>query len=258
MLVLRLKTIHPSLHRLLRMAFCIAASCLLALALSSERARSQDASRPLSPEEAARTMVVPEGFHVTAFAGEPDVQQPVGFCIDDRGRLWVAEAFNYPRFGTQPGDRIVILEDANGDGKFDKRTVFFDQLNYVTGIEVGFGGVWVMSPPKMYFLPDRNGDDVPTASLRSCLTVSVPMRIVTIWPTVSLGGLMAGCTEPTVGPTTHASQSPVLPMKSDRSLMAAFTAIIPQSISGNRTRTAQLTLGESTGTTLVKGLSPIA
>ena len=122
---------------------------------------AQDTVGPLSPEQAAKSMIVPDGFHVTAFAGEPDVQQPVGFCFDDRGRLWVAEAYNYPNFGPKPGDRIVILEDANGDGKFDKRTVFYDQLNYVTGIEVGFGGAWVMSPPNFYFIPDHNGDDVP-------------------------------------------------------------------------------------------------
>jgi putative membrane-bound dehydrogenase-like protein len=117
--------------------------------------------QPLGPLEAARTMLVPEGFQVTLFAGEPDVQQPIGFCIDDRGRLWVAEAYNYPTHGTKPGDRIIILEDTDGDGRFDKRTVFYDQLNYVTGVEVGFGGVWVMSPPSFYFIPDKDGDDRP-------------------------------------------------------------------------------------------------
>jgi putative membrane-bound dehydrogenase-like protein len=116
---------------------------------------------PLPPVEAARTMIVPDGFHVTLFAGEPDCQQPIGFCIDDRGRLWVAEAYNYPNHGTKPGDRILIFEDLDGDGRFDKRSVFYDKLNYVTGIEVGFGGVWVMSPPSFYFIPDRNGDDQP-------------------------------------------------------------------------------------------------
>ncbi len=116
---------------------------------------------PLPPMEAARTMVVPDGFHVTLFAGEPDVKQPIGFCIDDRGRLWVAEAYNYPRHGSTPGDRIVIFADTDGDGRFDQRTVFYDRLNYVTGIEVGFGGAWVMSPPNLYFIPDRNGDDKP-------------------------------------------------------------------------------------------------
>ncbi len=116
---------------------------------------------PLPPQEAARTMIVPDGFQVTLFAGEPDVQQPIGFCIDDRGRLWVAEAYNYPNHGTKPGDRILIFEDSDNDGCFDKRTVFYDKLNYVTGIEVGFGGAWVVSPPYFYFIPDRDGDDTP-------------------------------------------------------------------------------------------------
>ena len=119
---------------------------------------------PLSPTTAAATMRVPEGFRVTLYAGEPDVMQPIGFCIDDRNRLWVAEAYNYPHHGTRPGDRIVILEDTDGDGTHDRRTVFFEGLNYVSGIEVGFGGAWVMSPPNMYFIPDRNGDDVPDES----------------------------------------------------------------------------------------------
>ena len=122
------------------------------------------AEGPLPPLEAARSMIVPEGFQVTLFAGEPDCQQPIGFCIDDRGRLWVAEAYNYPHHGTKPGDRILIFEDVDGDGHFDKRTVFYDQLNYVTGIEVGFGGAWVMSPPFFYFIPDRDGDDRPDAA----------------------------------------------------------------------------------------------
>jgi putative membrane-bound dehydrogenase-like protein len=109
-------------------------------------------------------MKVPPGFAVTLFAGEPDVKQPIGFCIDDRGRLWVAEAYNYPNHGERPGDRILIFEDTDGDGQFNKRTIFYEGLNYVTGIEVGFGGAWVMSPPYFYFIPDRDGDDKPDAA----------------------------------------------------------------------------------------------
>lgn len=139
--------------------------CAMVL-LSSSVAHSADykeaiVDAPLPAAEAARTMIVPDGFHVTLFAGEPEVKQPIGFAIDDRGRLWVAEAYNYPTHGDRPGDRIVILEDSDGDGLADKRTVFYDKLNYVTGIEVGFGGAWVMSPPNFYFIADRNGDDIP-------------------------------------------------------------------------------------------------
>jgi len=138
---------------------------LAVLILSTSNAWSQgpDTLSSLSPDEAAQTMVVPDGFRVTLFAGEPDVQQPIGFCIDDRGRLWVAEAYNYPVHGTKAGDRILIFEDTDSDGRFDSRKVFYDKLNYVTGIEVGFGGAWIMSPPSMYFIPDKNADDAPDA-----------------------------------------------------------------------------------------------
>lgn len=120
------------------------------------------APEPLPPEEAAARMRVPEGFEVNLFAGEPDVKQPVSLCLDDRGRLWVAEAYSYPDHTDEPAkDRILIFEDEDGDGRFDRRTVFYDRLNYVSGIEVGFGGVWVMSPPYFFFIPDRDGDDVP-------------------------------------------------------------------------------------------------
>ncbi len=115
----------------------------------------------LPPEQAAASMQVPAGFSVTLFAGEPDLKQPIAFCIDDRGRLWVAEANNYPDKKAGLNDRILIYEDSDNDGRFDKKTVFYDQLEYVTGIEVGFGGAWVMSPPNFYFIPDRDGDDIP-------------------------------------------------------------------------------------------------
>lgn len=80
--------------------------------LSGSQSLSQepDAASPLSPDEAAETMLVPDGFRVTLLAGEPDVQQPIGFCIDDRGRLWVAKAYNY-RDGSGTPE-----EDAAGGG----------------------------------------------------------------------------------------------------------------------------------------------
>ncbi len=94
---------------------------------------------PLPPQEAATSLELPKGFEATLFAGEPDLVQPIGFCIDDRGRLWVAEANNYPVKTAGQHDRILIYEDTDGDGRFDKKKVFYDKLGYVSGIEVGFG-----------------------------------------------------------------------------------------------------------------------
>ena len=108
-------------------------------------------------------MTVPPGFAVTLFAGEPDVVQPIAMTFDDRGRLWVVECLSYPnwRKDGKGSDRVTILEDTDGDGKFDKRTVFLDDGVNLSGIEIGFGGVWLCSSPNLLFIPDRDGDDKP-------------------------------------------------------------------------------------------------
>ncbi|MFT5153117.1 MAG: putative membrane-bound dehydrogenase-like protein, partial [Planctomycetota bacterium] len=117
----------------------------------------------LAPEEAARAMTVPAGFHVDVVAAEPDVHQPVALAIDERGRVWVAEAHSYPskREAGEGQDKIVIFEDADGDGSFETRKEFITGLNLVSGFEVGFGGVWIGQAPELLFVPDRNRDDVP-------------------------------------------------------------------------------------------------
>src|SRR5262245_43131552 len=117
----------------------------------------------LKPEEAAKVIKVPEGFSVTLCSAEPDVRQPIAMALDDRGRLWVAEAYSYPvrRKDSEAKDRILIFEDTTGSGKFDKRTVFYEGLNLVSGLEVGFGGVWVGAAPHLLFIPDRDRDDRP-------------------------------------------------------------------------------------------------
>jgi putative membrane-bound dehydrogenase-like protein len=117
----------------------------------------------LTPEEAVAQMTVPRGFNVTLGAGEPQVHQPIAFAIDERGRLWVAEAHTYPIRADegQGKDRIIILEDTNQDGTLDSSKTFIEGLNLVSGLEVGFGGVWVGAAPYLMFIPDRDGNDVP-------------------------------------------------------------------------------------------------
>ena len=117
----------------------------------------------LSPKEAAAAMSVPAGFHVDLIAGEPDLHQPIALWIDDGGRLWVAEAHSYPkkRPAGEGLDRIVIFEDSDQDGTFETKKVFCEGLNLVSGMAVGFGGVFVGQAPELLFIADRNGDDVP-------------------------------------------------------------------------------------------------
>ena len=124
---------------------------------------TQDASDiSLSPSESLARMRVPDGFHVTQFAAEPDIRRPIAFDFDDRGRLWVVENYSHPNWHEGEGqDRVVILEDTDRDGRFDKRTVFWDKGRYLTGIAWGHGGVWLANTPELTFIPDRNLDDVP-------------------------------------------------------------------------------------------------
>ena len=118
--------------------------------------------RPPMPRSGFR---VPEGFHVSVFAAEPDVQNPIAMAWDRRGRLWIAENYTYAeraqRFDLSQRDRVLIFEDSDGDGQFDRRTVFTDQVQMLASIELGFGGAWLLCPPRLLFLPDRDGDDVP-------------------------------------------------------------------------------------------------
>ena len=118
---------------------------------------------PLPPAEALKRLRVPEGFKVALAAAEPDVRQPIAIAFDDRGRLWVAESYSYngSKFTDEPHDRILIFDDSTGDGVLDRRKVFCDGLTHLTGLQLGFGGIWITAPPNLSFIPDRNADDVP-------------------------------------------------------------------------------------------------
>jgi putative membrane-bound dehydrogenase-like protein len=122
-------------------------------------------TRPLAAEEAASRIQLPPGFRATVFAAEPDVRQPIAMTTDARGRLWVAENLSYSEasIGYHPSlrDRILIFEDSDNDGRFDRRTVFWEGAERLTSIEVGLGGVWAICLPQLVFIPDRNADDQP-------------------------------------------------------------------------------------------------
>ena len=118
----------------------------------------------LKPAQAVAQMSIPDGFDVSIFAAEPDIGEPIAFCFDDRGRVWVVENYNYRTRGRHTSDqvtRIQILEDTDRDGIFDKKKTFTDKLTFTSGIALGFGGVFVGSPPNLSFIPDANQDDVP-------------------------------------------------------------------------------------------------
>jgi putative membrane-bound dehydrogenase-like protein len=124
---------------------------------------------PMAPDEVVKTAKLPPGFVLSVFAAEPHVQNPIAITTDERGRLWVAENYSWAGGGAggfdgNQRDRIVVLEDSDGDGKHDKRTVFWDSARKLTSVEVGYGGVWAICLPNLLFIPDANRDDIPDSA----------------------------------------------------------------------------------------------
>ena len=118
----------------------------------------------LGGAEAIQKMTVGKGLKVELFASEkefPELVNPVQMAFDTRGRLWVAAWKSYPHWQpkTPIDDKLLILEDTNGDGKADKSTVFAGDLQNPTGFEFWNGGVLVGQQPNLVFLKDTNGDD---------------------------------------------------------------------------------------------------
>ncbi len=139
-------------------------SFTLFLAASAHTADTKPGdNKPIPTKDAARAMTLPEGFKATLFAGEPDVVQPIAMAFDDRGRLWVVECLSYPnwRKDGKGNDRVLIFEDTKNIGTFDKRTVFLDNGSNLSGIILGFGGVWLCSSPNLLFIPIKDGEDKP-------------------------------------------------------------------------------------------------
>jgi hypothetical protein len=118
--------------------------------------------RPLSVDESMKRMILPPGFQVRYFAGEPDIRNPLCMAWDERGRLWIAESQDYPNELQEPGrgrDRIVICQDTDRDGRADRFTVFADKLSIPTSMAFAQGGVIVHQAPHTLFLQDTDGDD---------------------------------------------------------------------------------------------------
>ncbi|MBC7892429.1 MAG: dehydrogenase, partial [Sphingobacteriaceae bacterium] len=118
------------------------------------------------PENALKGLAVASGLEVRTVATEPMLQNPTDIDVDERGRIWVCEAYNYrPAINGNPtnpkGDRILILEDTNGDGKADLSKVFYQgpEVNAPLGIHVLGNRVIVSQSPYVWLFTDENGDD---------------------------------------------------------------------------------------------------
>lgn len=139
------------------------AACLLCLVLTASTAFAQrdlkDIPSP-DPELERATFTVPEGFEVNLFAADPLIAKPIHMNFDAQGRLWIASSEVYPQIapGMPATDKILMIEDVDGNGVADKTTVFADDLLIPTGIEIGDGGVYVGASTELLHLKDTDGD----------------------------------------------------------------------------------------------------
>ncbi len=118
----------------------------------------------LNAEAQQKLFKLAPGYEIQLVASEEmfaDLANPVALNFDNRGRLWVATMPSYPQWKpkTQLSDKLLILEDKDGDGRMDECKTFADGLHQPTGFELGRGGVWVAEQPDILFLEDRDGDD---------------------------------------------------------------------------------------------------
>ena len=131
---------------------------------------------PLSPQDSLKLAQLPPGFDIQLFAAEPMVINPIAINWDERGRLWVVEAYDYPhKIGTEdPQDRIKILEDRDHDGRADHATVFAEGLNICTSVLPVAGGAIATDGPNMVYLEDEDGDG--TADRKEVLWSGIGLR----------------------------------------------------------------------------------
>jgi len=138
----------------------------IALAVSSQAGTLDDLARelprikPLEPAAALSSCRIHPGFHLEQVAAEPMVFNPVSACYDADGRLYVVEVCGYPYPEKTPTGRVARLEDRDGDGRFDSRTVFLDGLSWPTGVVPYDDGVFVAVAPDLLYAKDTSGDGV--------------------------------------------------------------------------------------------------
>jgi putative heme-binding domain-containing protein len=137
---------------------------ILLLACQSSVFAQRDAKVPdPDPEIERKALQVADGFEVNLFAADPLLAKPIQMNFDSAGRLWLACSESYPQIkpGQKANDKIIVLEDSDGDGKADKTSVFADGLLIPTGIEPGDGGVYVGASTELLHLSRPQGEKGP-------------------------------------------------------------------------------------------------
>jgi len=113
---------------------------------------------PYSPTDALKTFTIEPGFRIESYVSEPDIRSPVAMEFDESGRIYVVEATGYPLKMEARVGRVILLDDTDGDGRPDRRTLFADKLTMPTGIMRWKKGVMVTDAPDVLYFEDTDGD----------------------------------------------------------------------------------------------------
>lgn len=155
-----LSSTHP--FPSMRSAFLPSTVAILSASLFAEEpaVRSDEVRRvlPTQPAAAVATCIVREGFRLELMVAEPLVVDPVAMAFDEDGRLYVVEMGDYSERRDEKLGRVKLLEDTDGDGRYDKASVFAEDLPWPTGITVWDGGVFVLASPELLYFKDTDGD----------------------------------------------------------------------------------------------------
>src|SRR5258706_7987970 len=143
-------------------AFVVWSFTALRLTAAEPTVEAKDLPRvaPVEPAQVSGTFQVKAGFHLDLVAAEPLVVDPVAMCFDENGRLFVVEMRDYSERRDERLGRIRLLVDTDGDGRFDKSTVFAEGLPWPTAVFCYGGGVFVGCTPDIWYFKDTNNDGV--------------------------------------------------------------------------------------------------
>ena len=153
---------NDAAHHFTRRVSTAGLPILLLLSLATETSAQRNLKKIPSPdpEIERKSFQVAPGFEVNLYASDPKIAKPIQMNFDPQGRLWIASSETYPQIkpGQQANDRILIVEDTNGDGRAEKTTVFASGLLIPTGIAPGDQGAYVANSTELLHLSDTNGD----------------------------------------------------------------------------------------------------
>ena len=178
---------------------------------------------PLTPAQALKSFQMEKGARIELVAAEPQVFDPVAMCFDEKKRMYVAESRGYPHLGDNPPKlgTVALLEDKDGDGRYEKRTTFAEGFTFPNGVMPWRDGIFLTCAPDIWFLKDTTGDgkaDVRKVVLTGFGIKSSSEQLRVAHPTLGADGwvyITSGLTDANVTSPLHPERPAVAAKRQD-------------------------------------------